>query len=47
MYQNRDILLSKHYDETISDLEKQNFANEWSRLAFDDLKKKIEEANKK
>ena len=48
MYQNKEnVLLSKNYDEPISDLEKQNFANEWARFAFSDLKKKVEEANKK
>lgn len=44
---NKEILLSKHYDENVTDLEKQEVANKWIRQAFDDLKKKIEEANTK
>ena len=43
---NDKILLSKHYDEIVTELEKQEAANKWVRLTFEDLKKKIAEANK-
>lgn len=42
----KQILLSKHYDENVTDFEKNEIANKWVRLAFEDLKKQIEEANK-
>lgn len=42
-----ETLLSKQYDNNVTDLEKQEVANKWVRQAFDDLKKKIEEANTK
>jgi Fic family protein len=41
------VLLTKFYGEFISDLEKEKVASDWLRLTFDDLKKEIEEANKK
>jgi arabinogalactan endo-1,4-beta-galactosidase len=44
---NNVVLLSKHYDDDVTDFEKQEIANKWVRFAFDDLKKQIEEANKK
>ena len=37
----------KFYEDIISDAEINEIANKWVRQAFDDLKKKIEEANKK
>lgn len=40
------MLLSKSYGEPVTDAEKQKIAIEWARLTFEDLKKKIEEANK-
>ena len=35
------IFLSKYYDEPVSDIEKQNVAKEWVKLAFENLKEII------
>jgi Fic family protein len=35
------ILLSKNYDEVITDLDRTRIANEWARLSFENLKKVI------
>ena len=40
------VLLNKSYYYVISDFEKQKVANDWVRLAFEDLKQKIEESKK-
>ncbi len=46
-YSNSSIfLLEKYYGEPISDFEKEKAASDWFRLTFEDLKKKIEDANK-
>lgn len=42
----KTVLLTKFYGEFVSDLEKEKVASDWLRLTFEDLKKKIEEANK-
>lgn len=41
-----EVFLSKSYDDNVTDFEKNEIANKWVRLTFEDLKKKIEEANK-
>ncbi|MBL7816463.1 MAG: Fic family protein [Saprospiraceae bacterium] len=40
------VIVSKLYDEVVTELEKQEVANKWVRSVFENLKKKIEEANK-
>ncbi len=40
---NDKILLLKHYDEIVTDIEKNEVANKWVRLTFEDLKKKLVE----
>ncbi len=44
---NEEILLLKNYGDDITEFEIQEVANKWVRFALADLKKKIEEANKK
>ncbi len=44
---NREIIETKHYSEAINQYEIDKVVNKWVRLTFDDLKKKIEEENKK
>ena len=42
-----EFMLVKQYDEIVTDLEKHEVVNKWVRQAFDNLKKKIGEENRK
>ena len=41
------VLMSKHYDDNVTDLDIQEVSSKWVRIVFDELKKEIEYANKK